>query len=122
MQLAAKFIYSGHAAGGVHRIGRTAAAAIHSGKTIITLLVGVDVAQFKLIPSFFIGDTFKYITQQVLFLSRKLMAGIQIAVGGYRQVLRSHTTAGNSLHHAGASLQIQHIMIESKALALFLAL
>ena len=46
------------------------------------------------------------------------MTGVQIAGGGHGHILRAHAAAADPLDNTRAAVQVDHIVIKSKAVAL----
>ena len=70
-------------------IGSAAAAAIKLREAILTLVLGINITFFKSIPDICADDSLVYISHNKLFLPHKLMTGVKVSPGRYRQILRS---------------------------------
>ena len=78
VKVAAHLVGAGQRTGGVVGVGSAAAAAEQLGKTIMTFLACVDIAQLEFIAQLFILNAVEYIAQLKRFITDKLMAGVQI--------------------------------------------
>ena len=83
---------------------------------------GIDIAGGEFLLDFCVGDPIPDVAQLEFFLAYKLMAGVQVAPGGHGHVFRSAAAAGDALVDAGAAGEVDHIVVEGKGPALFVAL
>ena len=100
----------------------TSAAAIELGKTLLTLVLCIDITAFELVTDIISYHTGIHIAHEELLVTHELMAGIQVSPGSNRQIFGTGSTAGESLGYAGTALQIDHKVEEIESLALFLTL
>ena len=63
-------------------IGRTAAAAVKSGKAIPTFVFRIDIAELELVADCRVGHARIHVAEQEFFVSHKLMARIEVAPRG----------------------------------------
>ena len=117
-QIAAVGIHPPDAAGGVVGVGGTAAGAVEPGPAVPAVRPGVGVAELELVPEGRVGHALPHVAHGVLRVPHELVAGVQLAPGGHRQVLRAAAAAGDPLVHAGTALQVDHIVVEGDGPAL----
>ena len=68
-----------------------------------------------------IVNTVVNIAEPVLFISDKLMAGIQVAPGSYRHIFGTRAAARNTLVDARTRSEVEHVVVECDGFALFFA-
>ena len=103
-------------------VRRTSSATIELGKTLLTLVLCIDIAAFELIADIISDHTGIHIAHEELLITHELVTGIQVSPGSNRQIFGTGSAAGESLGYAGTALQIDHKVEEIESLALFLAL
>ena len=89
LKLASDLICIPDAAMELIRIGRTAAAAIKSGKAVPAFFLGIHTAALKFCTNFGMLYTLIDIAEIIFRSAHKLMARIQITARRYRQILGS---------------------------------
>ena len=73
----------------IKRIGRTAAAAVKSRKTIPAFILCVDITELEFITNLRLCHTLVHIAEKKFFISHKLMTGVEISPWRYSQVFGS---------------------------------
>ena len=84
--------------------------------------MSVDVAVGKLLLCLPVGDALPDVAQLEGLLADELVAGVQVAPGGHRHVLRAAAAAGNPLVNAGTAGQVDHVVVEGEGSSLFVPL
>ena len=101
---------------------RTSARAIEARPTLTALLTGVCVANAELVLNGGVLNTVPNITETVLLVANKLVAGEELAPRSYSHIFCARTASCNTLIDAGAVLKVDHIVIEGKRTSLLLSL
>ena len=101
-------------------VGGAAAGAVELCPAVGAVGPGVGVAGTELLPQGGVGNAVPHVPQLVGFLPHELVAGVQVAPGGDRHVLRAGAAAGDPLVDAGAAGEVQHIVVEGDGPALLL--
>lgn len=81
-------------------IRATTARADKFRKAVFTFLTGEYAGIFELFTNFGALDTVEHATHTEIFIPCELMAGIQVAVGGYREIFVARSARGYTLGKA----------------------
>ena len=105
-------------------VGRAATGTVELGPAILASGAGIGVDLSELVAEFlaFGADAVPDIAQLALLVAYELVAGEKIAPGSNGHIFRSCATARDPLIDTGPACKIQHIVVEGKAVALFIAL
>ena len=90
-------------------------------ETVLAFFTREQTGVFKLLSDIGTGNSLVYATHFKVFVACELMAGIQVAVGRYREILVTRTARGNAFGKTGSALQVYVEMEEIKALARLMA-
>ena len=104
-------------------IGRTAAAAVKSGKTIPAFVLRINIAELELIADCRVSHARIYIAEKEIFISYKLMARIEVAPTGSQPDTRfPNRIRTDVLPRTIPQCQVKHKVEERKAASLFMSL
>ena len=100
-------------------IGRATAAANKFCKTVAALLTRKQTRSGEFFPYFSVENAVVNVAHQKIFVTGKLMARINIAVGNYRKILVARSARGNFFLKTNPALQIDVEVKEIEPFSVF---